>query len=433
MLEVPLGDVSMFEWFEVIFSTEGFMPHGHCYLWKPELLVMHVVSDFAIFLSYSIIPISLVAFVKQRKDLPFSWVFLLFGFFIIACGLTHFLAVVTVWHPAYWVTGLVKAVTAVLSVLTAIALFPLLPKALALPSPSMLRAANEGLIEQIDIRRCVEIELKEKNIELKAVNDALTESMKNLQQTQDLLTSQEKMASLGGLVAGIAHEINTPIGVGVTAASHLNDTTNELINLHQSASMSKNDFENNLGHIRDASEIVLTNLNRASELIKTFKQVAVDQTNEEKQSILLKEYLGKIIWSLGPKLKNTCHTITVKCDDKLQIKSFLGALTQIFTNLIINSLLHGFEDVEEGKIMIDIETTESSEVIIRYNDDGRGIPRDNQKKIFDPFFTTKRGKGGTGLGLHIVYNIVSQKMGGTIVLDYAVEQGVTFIIKLPKG
>jgi len=433
VLEVPLGDVSMFEWFEVIFSTEGFMPHGHCYLWKPELLVMHVVSDFAIFLSYSIIPISLVAFVKQRKDLPFSWVFLLFGFFIIACGLTHFLAVVTVWHPAYWVTGLVKAVTAVLSVLTAIALFPLLPKALALPSPSMLRAANEGLIEQIDIRRCVEIELKEKNIELKAVNDALTESMKNLQQTQDLLTSQEKMASLGGLVAGIAHEINTPIGVGVTAASHLNDTTNELINLHQSASMSKNDFENNLGHIRDASEIVLTNLNRASELIKTFKQVAVDQTNEEKQSILLKEYLGKIIWSLGPKLKNTCHTITVKCDDKLQIKSFLGALTQIFTNLIINSLLHGFEDVEEGKIMIDIETTESSEVIIRYNDDGRGIPRDNQKKIFDPFFTTKRGKGGTGLGLHIVYNIVSQKMGGTIVLDYAVEQGVTFIIKLPKG
>jgi len=433
VLNVPLGDVSMFEWLEVIFSTDGFMPHGHCYLWKPELLVMHVLSDFAIFLSYAIIPISLVAFVKQRKDLPFSWVFLLFGFFIIACGLTHFLAVVTVWHPAYWVTGLVKAVTAVLSVLTAIALFPLLPKALALPSPSMLRAANEELIAQIDIRQSVEIELKQKNIELKAVNDALTASMKNLQQTQELLTSQEKMASLGGLVAGIAHEINTPVGVGVTAASHLNDTTNQLINLHKSESMSKNDFENNLGDIKEASELVLTNLNRASELIKSFKQVAVDQTSERKQCILLKEYLDKIIWSLGPKLKNTRHIVTVKCDDNLKIKSFLGALMQIFTNLIVNSILHGFEDVEEGKIMVDIEETEPDMIIIRYSDDGQGIPRDNQKKIFDPFFTTKRGKGGTGLGLHIVYNIVSQKMGGTIVLDNAVEQGVAFIIKLPKG
>jgi len=422
----------MFDWLQVIFSIDGFMPHGHCYLWKPQLLVMHVVSDATIFLAYFIIPITLFVFVRKRKDLPFSWMFLLFSSFIVACGLTHLLAVVTVWYPAYWVTGGVKVITAVVSVLTAAAMFPLIPKALAIPSPSMLREANNELSRQIDVRHRVEIELNEKNAELVAVNRALTESMTNLKQTQEQLIEQEKMASLGGLVAGISHEINTPIGVGVTAASFLNDKTHELINMHQSSGMSKSNFENYLEDISEASNIVMTNLNRASDLITSFKRVAVDQSNEEKHSIIIREYLNSIVCSLAPKLKKTRHTISINCSDTLELNCFSGAFTQIFTNLIINSLLHGFEGINEGEITIDIEKTETQQVSISYQDNGKGIPAEDQSKIFEPFYTTKRGQGGTGLGLHIIYNLVTQKMGGTINLDSTVDQGVGFIIRLPN-
>ena len=168
-------------------------------------------------------PFALAWFARKRTDLPFSWVFVLFSIFIIACGFTHLLAVVTVWQPIYWLTAVVKVITAVASVLTAIVLFPLLPKALALPSPSMLQAANDELTLQMAERLRVEAEIVDKNAELQTVNDALSESLENLKQMQEQLIIQEKMASLGGLVAGVAHEINTPLGIGVTATSYIKD------------------------------------------------------------------------------------------------------------------------------------------------------------------------------------------------------------------
>ena len=421
----------MLEWLQVIFSTDGFMPHGHCYLWKPSLLWMHVISDMTIFLSYSAIPIALAIFVKKRKDLPFSWIFILFSVFIIACGLTHMLAVVSVWQPIYWLTGMMKVLTAIASVLTAIALFPLLPKALAIPSPAMLQAANDELTIQIAERMRVESEIVDKNSELQTVNDALNESLHNLKQTQDQLIAQEKMASLGGLVTGVAHEINTPIGIGVTAASYLNDKTCEIIQMNKEKKLPKAYFEEYLDIINSASEMVLTNLKRAAKLIDSFKQIAVDQSNEEKRSILIKQHLDSLLLGLMTKLKQSDHTVSINCDTELEFECFPAAFTQLFTNLISNSLTHGFEDIQGGKITIDISKAEPDRVTIRYQDNGKGIPLQDHKKIFDPFFTTKRGQGGTGLGLHIIHNIVYQKMRGEISVNSDQGQGTAFTIQLP--
>ena len=156
----------MLEWFQTTFSIVGFMPHGHCFLWKPTLLGIHVFSDTAIFLSYSSIPISLVAFVRKREDLPFGWIFMMFGAFILACGLTHLFGVISMWYPTYWVSGFIKFFAAIISIITAIALIPLLPKALAIPSPAMLREANQELAIQMVERHRIELELKENNAKL---------------------------------------------------------------------------------------------------------------------------------------------------------------------------------------------------------------------------------------------------------------------------
>jgi len=422
----------MLEWLQTLFSTTGFMPHGHCYLWKPTILGMHVISDMAIFLSYSAIPFAIVWFVRQRKDLPFSWVFVLFGIFIIACGFTHLLAVVTVWQPVYWLTGLVKVITAIASVLTAIVLFPLLPKALALPSPAMLQAANDELTTQIAERMRIEKEIINKNAELKAINDTLNVTLEHLKQTQEQLIAKEKMASLGGLVAGVAHELNTPLGIGVTAASYLSDQTNELIELNKNKQLQQSNFNQYLAMIKNSSDMILDNLHRASTLISNFKKIAIDEASEEKETLIIKNNLEDALIILRPNLDQDGHKTTINCSNELRINSYSGSLMQVFTHLITNSLLHGFEGIEGGEITIDINEVEDSQILIKYHDNGRGISAEDQGKIFDPFFTTKRNQGGAGLGLHVIYNIICQNMGGSISVDSTQTEGTTFLIQLPQ-
>jgi len=393
---------------------------------------MHVVSDIAIFLSYSAIPFALVWFVRQRKDLPFSWVFVLFGIFIIACGFTHLLAVVTVWQPVYWLTAFVKVITAIASVLTAIVLFPLLPKALALPSPAMLQAANDELTIQINERMRIEAEIIEKNAELESVNNVLKESLENLKQTQKQLIAKEKMASLGGLVAGVAHELNTPLGIGVTAASYLKDQTEELVELNKNKQLQQSTFNQYLTTIKDSSDMVLNSLHQASTLITSFKDIAIDQLHEKKQTLNIKHTLENVLLILQPSLDKYDHKVTIKCNDELKIESFASSLMQVFTHLISNSLLHGFEGIEGGEITIDISDSGDNHILIKYHDNGEGIPDKNQDKIFDPFFTTKRNQGGAGLGLHVIYNIISQSMEGSISVDSSQGEGATFLIRLPR-
>lgn len=239
------------------------------------------------------------------------------------------------------------------------------------------------------------------------------------------------MASLGRLVAGVAHEINTPIGVGVTAASLLHKETTELNKKYLAEDVTQNTFESYISTSLKSSEMILDNLSRASNLIKSFKQISVDQSSDHTRAFNIKEYMLNIIESLKPVIKNTRFTIELLCDDKINILENPGIYSQIFSNLIMNSVLHGFEDKEEGKIVIKIRKNLNSLEII-YKDDGKGVPQETLSKIYDPFFTTKRGSGGSGLGTNIIYNLVTQKLQGTIHAESELNKGLKFIMNF-KG
>lgn len=245
------------------------------------------------------------------------------------------------------------------------------------------------------------------------------------------LINAEKMAALGELVAGISHEINTPIGTALTAASFLEKKASVLSLQLSTGDIRKSELDSALRNIDDAMKLVMTNLTRASELIQSFKKVAVDRSSSDKRVFNIKEYLKDIATSLKPRLKKNAHSIEIEADDMIEIESYPGDLSQVITNLIINSVVHGFDENKKNGIIKIRAVRENENLMIIYSDDGMGIPEENLSKIFNPFFTTKRGTGGSGLGLNIVYNIVTQKLGGTIECRSTVDIGTTFIITLP--
>ncbi|MBI9100169.1 MAG: hybrid sensor histidine kinase/response regulator [Spirochaetaceae bacterium] len=278
--------------------------------------------------------------------------------------------------------------------------------------------------ELFDLNTDLEKRVKERTAELES-------SIKVIKEAQAKLVQSEKMAALGGLVAGVAHEINTPVGVGITAASHMETATKDFEKLFVSQQMKKSDLQNFLITTKEASRILLTNLTRAAQLIQGFKQVSVDQNTGSRRVFDFKEYIDKILMSLHPKIKMTKHQIIVNCPDKLMIDTFPGAISQILTNLIMNSLTHGFSENDEGTITI--TTEEKPEFLeVMYHDDGTGIDEENISHVFDPFFTTKRTSGGTGLGMNIVYNLVTQKLGGQIRCESLEGEGTRFFFTVKK-
>ena len=260
---------------------------------------------------------------------------------------------------------------------------------------------------------------------------SLEESLDKLQRTQKEMVQSAKMAALGDLVAGVAHEVNTPIGVSVTAASFLAERTRQLRELYQKGEMKRSDLEKYLALAEESSGSVLSNLERAAELVQSFKKVAADQSSEEKRAFELKNYLEQILVSLRPQFKRTPHTVTVECPEGLTLDSFPGAIMQIMTNLIMNSLIHGFADGTPGEITVRVEEV-GDDVVLAYKDTGAGMDSEQKARIFDPFYTTRRGSGGTGLGMNIVYNLVTQTLKGSILLETSPGHGAAFLLTLPK-
>ncbi len=262
-------------------------------------------------------------------------------------------------------------------------------------------------------------------------NVELEQALKRLKETQDQLVNNEKMASLGGLVAGVAHEINTPVGVGVTAASTLREDTKATTVLYETGELTNTALKRYFGTCMQATEIILGNLQRAADLIHSFKQVAVDQTSSEYRMFELKRYIDETLLSLKPKLRNTELAVEVDCDPNLAINSVPGAMSQIITNLVMNSVQHAYDDGEKGHLRIVVEE-QPDKILIHYSDDGKGMPPEVVKKVFDPFFTTRRGSGGSGLGMHIVYNLVTQQLKGTVNVFSKVGEGSSVEIIFPK-
>jgi signal transduction histidine kinase len=266
-------------------------------------------------------------------------------------------------------------------------------------------------------------QLRQKNIELE-------KSMNGLRQAQAQLVEAEKLAALGGLVAGVAHEINTPVGIGVTAVSFLQEKAEQMLEALHAKGLETDAVDHFVRNVSEASATIHTNLKRAAELVRHFKQVAVDQSTETRRKFNLKEYIDGTLLSMRFQYKRTGHTITVNCPPDLVIDSYPGAFSQIITNLLMNSLTHGLEGVEKGQILFDV-FLDSRQIYFKYSDNGNGMEEKIRNRIFEPFFTTKRGGGGTGLGMYIVYNIVTRTLGGTIRCVSAPEKGTLFDIRIP--
>lgn len=275
--------------------------------------------------------------------------------------------------------------------------------------------------------------LKEVNDNLESLveerSSQLREKVALLEKTQDELVESEKLASLGGLVAGVAHEVNTPIGIGVTASSHLVHKTQEINNNYLNKTMKKSQLEAYFSCAIESGEIIQDNLMRASDLVKSFKQLAVEQSIESSTEVPLKALVDNIQKSFQHQLKNRPIKFINHIDEALQFYFCPGKLNQIITNLVNNSLLHAFEPDSAGTIEI-TASIENKDLHLCYFDTGCGVKAELLQKLFEPFFTTRRGKGGTGLGLNIVYNIV-KKSEGKIELSHATPSGLQFDITLP--
>jgi len=284
--------------------------------------------------------------------------------------------------------------------------------------------------ELLALTDSLEQRVKERTARLDAANAELRETLGQLEEMQVQLVESEKMAALGDLVAGIAHEINTPVGIGVTAASHLEKETSAFEEIYRTGNLRKKELERYLSHCRESTALILKNLNRAAELIRSFKQVATDQSGEARRKFKVREYIEEVLLSLRPILKKTRLETVIDCDPELAIVSYPGAFSQIITNFVTNSVIHGFEEGAQGRLAFTVKRREDRLIFV-YADNGRGMAKEHLAHIFEPFYTTNREKGGSGLGLHVVYNLVTQKLNGTIKCTSAPGQGVTFEITVP--
>ena len=270
--------------------------------------------------------------------------------------------------------------------------------------------------------------------ELRASKEKAENALHELNAAQRNLIDAERLAALGGLVAGVAHEVNNPIGISLTVASSFARRTEMFeADLKAGTGLRRSQLDEFVKTSRDAAQQLVSNLHRAGELIHSFKQVAVDRSHAERRTFNLSEATDQIIASLRPALKKASIALSVEVPENLVIDGYPGAYGQILTNLFLNAANHAFPDGRSGTITISAKPRGSDDVEINFADDGAGMTPDVQRQAFDPFFTTRRNEGGTGLGLHIVYNLVTQQLGGRMMLDSRPGQGTTFRIIMPKA
>ena len=275
----------------------------------------------------------------------------------------------------------------------------------------------------------LEVKVHDRTSKLEESNQQLQSSLDNLTLAQDQLIQSEKMASLGQLVAGVAHEVNTPLGICVTSISALKEKVEALQKAVDSQELTKSLLSDTLSLLLEYEQIIERSLNKSVKLISSFKSVAVEQHTDPEVSINLHQHVYDVVSTVKTLFKQKKYNINIDVDENLNLVTYPSAWNQILTNFLMNSHIHGFEDCREGEISITF-TKSKDYLTLVYTDNGKGIAEDVKKRIFDPFVTTKRGQGGSGLGLNIVFNLVNAKLGGS-VQSLDTDKGVCFKVKVP--
>ncbi len=278
----------------------------------------------------------------------------------------------------------------------------------------------------------LEDQVAQRTVQLTEANAELTQALANLKTAQRELVESEKLASLGRLVAGVAHELNTPLGNALTVVSALEDRWGKLDRmLADNTPMRRSQLEELVKDTRRGQDILHRNVQKAADLVKDFKQVAIDQTSDTRRDFELAQVVEDVLVMVEPSFKHTPFRIVTDLYPDLRMSSYPGALGQVLTNLLMNALVHAFEGRETGMVQVACHRLDASQVELTVSDDGRGMDASVVRKIFDPFFTTKLGKGGSGLGMHIVHNIVTNVLGGQIEVISQPGEGTRMLMRLP--
>lgn len=289
------------------------------------------------------------------------------------------------------------------------------------------RRAEQALLE---LNNELEQRVEDRTQALSETNQTLQGTIKTLRNTQDQLIQAEKMASLGNLVAGISHEINTPLGIGVTSATNLQEELGLIQKQFESGSMKRSDLESFFSHANQAGDILIANMTRAASLVRSFKQVAVDQSCDDWREIDFRAYFDEILTSLRPKFKHTQIRVENHADADLRCHTHPGSIYQIISNLVLNALTHAYDAGQPGVIQLDA-FRDGEDVVMTCRDNGRGVDAQHLGHLFEPFYTTRRGAGGTGLGLNIVYNLVTTQLGGQIEVASQTGKETVFTVRFP--
>jgi C4-dicarboxylate-specific signal transduction histidine kinase len=414
----------MIEFAKHLFSSD-FMPHGVCFLWNPGIVWLHAISDGLIALSYLVIPVALFYFVRRRNDLPFHWIFLLFGLFILGCGGTHVMGIWTLWHGTYRLEGVIKAVTAGASVVTAVALIQLLPQALALPSPAQLRAANHELEREITYRRVAERALldaheqleetvRQRTADLARANDELKAEMERRHRMEIELAHVGRVTTIGELAASIAHEVSQPLAAVVTNANAC---------LRWLASEPPNVME-----ARDSVARILRDGSRAGEIIQRIRAL-LKKTPPKPTEQDVNEVLRDVLALVDDALARQRIDARADLGDVPLVLADRVQLQQVILNLVMN----GVDAVNERRdgprnLVISTGTLDTGEVTMTVRDSGVGVDPAVFDKLFDPFFTTK--PEGMGMGLSVSRSIV-ESHGGRLWASINDGPGATFHVTLP--
>ena len=272
---------------------------------------------------------------------------------------------------------------------------------------------------------------KQAEADLRTAKDRAESAFAELKELQETLVQAEKMAALGGLVAGVAHELNTPVGVCLTAASLLTEKTEDLARGFEAGQLRKSKVQDYLDVAAEVQALIRSNLERAGELIRVFKQVAIDPGEAERQIFRVREQLDMVVGLQTERIRATGHTVTTECPAELTMDGFSEALRQVLSVFLENALTHAFADGRAGTVTLSAVAAPGNGITLTVADDGAGISSEDQRRLFEPFFTTRRGQGGIGLGLHMAFNIVSSVLGGRITVESEPGQGSHFTIAIP--